>query len=309
MKRAAVFLGGWLALSPAFAGSFSSSAAGSASANVLRMPAGARAAALGQAYSTADGADSYFWNPAGLVGAPRSAFLSHTAGLDGAFVDFASFAFAPNPKKKGAKTSWAVGAVYGSAGAVDRMDADGNNRGRYTPNDLAAGVSWARPVGAVNAGITVKLIRSTLLDSAQTGALDAGVQWRAGDRWRLAAVLSNLGGKLKYDAVGENLPTTFRGGLSWKSSKGFLAAADAVFPRDNAPALSAGVESPAAFTDGLSLVWRAGYYSRAAGDFQGFSGYSLGFGFRGKSSFGFDYAFLPFGIAGAVHTVSLRTQF
>jgi hypothetical protein len=308
MKRSALLLIALAAGAPLAAKSFNGAARGTDTAPFLLLPAGARGSALGQAYgASAQGAEAVFWNPAGVNSGPRSAFFSHSARPDGAFADFISISL-PRAKKNSA---WGFGAEYASSGELPRRNAAGDDMGSYRPYDLAAGVTYARSIGGLQAGVAAKFVRSTLLKSAQTAALDAGIlaDKLDGGKLRLGASLSNLGGKMKFNEDSESLPLALRASSAFKVAAGLSLSADAVFPKDNKPSLCAGLESAVAVSGGTSLVWRAGYNGRATADLQGFSGYSFGFGLQHGEGFSFDYAFLPMGLAGASHNLSLSRRF
>src|SRR5579863_9617534 len=93
---------------------FSSSARGTTTANFLELGVGARAEAMGEAYSAvADDATALYWNPAGLTRVQADeASLMHAPYLASSYYDYGSYVH-----RKG-HHAWAVGVQYFSAGSI-----------------------------------------------------------------------------------------------------------------------------------------------------------------------------------------------
>ena len=291
--------------SAGLAGEFSSSAKAMTTANFLEIGAGARAMALGEAYTAlAQGAEALYWNPAGLRGAPMSATLMHATYLDSSFFDYASYA-----RNLGAAGAMGLGVQYFSAGRFPGTDASGADIGSFTPNDLALTLGAAyRPalLGGASLGMGLKYVRSHIVTDAQTAAADLGLMSPVylGQRLRLAAAVKNLGGAMKFDSAREPLPLALKLGSAYQITQRWLAALDASLPRGNGPSLGAGTEYRWPVQDWVVLAGRAGYNTRTAADVAGLSGLSLGFGL-GFPRLDVDYGFGLFGDLGLVHRLSL----
>lgn len=288
------------------AGSFSSSGVGTTTAGFLKLGAGARAVAMGEAYSAvADDATALYWNPAALTRIEkRSATFMHAAYLDSSFFDYG--AYGQNLGKKG---SFGIGVQYFSAGKITETDLTGTETGSFTPSDLAVSLGYAREVGGFSLGLAGKFVRSKILASAQTGAADFGVLSPLyKKRLRLAFAAQNLGGKMKFEQESEDLPLVLRLGSSYKVTDRWLAALDLGFPKDNDPFAALGTEYLLPVKDDWRVALRAGFNSRTLGDVDGFTGTSFGLGL-GLGGLGVDYGFLPFGSIGLTHRISLSYKF
>jgi hypothetical protein len=200
-----------------------------------------------------------------------------------------------------------LGAQYLTAGDIVRRDAGNIESGNFTPSDLAAIAGYARKWGPLSAGANVKFIRTKIVDTASTAAMDGGLLWSE-ERWKAAFTVANIGGKIKFDSESEPLPLALRAGGAFSPFKDWQFSADIVAPRDNDIYGAVGAEWRAIRTHGVAADFRAGYNSRTAGDIDGLTGLSLGTGveYRGVSA---DYAFTPLGDLGDTHRISLSINF
>ncbi len=309
MRRHALLLCAVLLLSKTSGAALSASGIGTTGAEFLQLGAGARALALGEAYSAlADDASALYWNPAGLARIPQGylyATFMHAPYVASSYYDYA--AVAQNLRSYGT-----VGASfqYFTMGAVNQTDWEGNDQGTITPYDMAATVGYAREFNGFLFGIAGKYVNSKIVGSARTEAMDAGALSPAffSDRLRLALVVQNLGGRLRYDQVGADLPRIVKAGGAWRFNKDWTAAADLGLPSDNSPYAALGIERNWQFLRTLAFAGRVGFNSRTVGGLDGLTGVSMGAGFSG-SSLALDYAFLPMGSLGVTHRVSLSYKF
>lgn len=296
--------------------SFSSSARGTTAAQFLKLGVGARAVAMGEAYSAlADEASALYWNPAALTRVSSKSFtFMHAAYVDSSFFDYAAYA-----QNLGGRGALGGSLQYLSAGRITETDDTGTDVGTFLPNDLALTLGYSYEVrGAelppaldgLSLGLAAKFIRSTITRSAQTGALDLGVlsPGYMGGRLRLAFTVTNLGGQLKFDQEYENLPLALRLGSAYKFSPRWAAALDLGFPRDNDPTVALGAERLWESGRGWTLAGRAGFNSRSVGDIDGLAGFNLGFGVALRKM-SMDYGFAPLGSVGLAHRISLSFKF
>ncbi|MFH2202678.1 MAG: PorV/PorQ family protein [Elusimicrobiota bacterium] len=291
------------------AASFNRAARGTAGAAFLKLRPGARPIALGEAYAAmADDAEAIYWNPAALTRIlSRSAAFTHASHLNGSFSEYGACGM-----YLGGGSSLGAGFQYFSAGSMIETDDAGIERGSFTPSDLALSFAYAYklrlpdfPVvhrGAL--GVGVKYIRSSVVDTAQTAAVDIGLLSRVyGDQLRLAFTATNIGGSLKFEEEGSALPAALRFGGTYRMHENWLAALDVELPRDNGPVLGLGTEYAWEVEKGWLLAGRVGLNTRTLDEVDGLSGLSLGFGSDYRRT-GFDYAFLPFGDLGASHRLT-----
>jgi hypothetical protein len=288
---------------------------GTTAADFLTLGVGARAIAMGGAYSAVtDDAASLYWNPAGLTEIRRrSVTFMHAAYLGTSYFDYASYG-----QSLGRYGAIAAGLQYFSAGSLAQTDASGTSLGGLTPYDLAlslgyaykaSGSSW-EALDGFSVGAAAKFIESKIVSTARTEALDLGFRSPAffDSRLRAAGTLTNLGGTLKFDQAAENLPTTLRLGAAYAIRKPWLASVDVVLPRGGSPYVGVGTEYVLFQDAAWSFSGRAGFNSQTFQAVEGITGPSFGFGcgYRGASV---DYVFVPLGALGQSHRISLSDRF
>ncbi len=296
---------------------FGPGAKGTTAAGFLKLGAGARAEGLGQAYAAAaDEASALYWNPAALTRVERrSATFMHLAFVESSAFDYGAYAH----NLGAARGAFGVGVQYASAGGIPQTDEAGAETGRFTPNDLAFSLGYARllqtggPLAVfdgASVGLSAKLVRSQIVATAQTYAFDLGALSKpyVDGRLRVAGVIRNLGGALRFEEESAELPLEVRTGGSYRFSKPWLLALDAAFPRDGGPYVAAGAEYRWAAGDAWALIPRLGLNTRTLGDVDGFSGVSFGLGWA-AGKLGFDYAFLPVGGVALTHRFSMTLAF
>lgn len=300
------------AAAPAGAAGFNSAGRGTATAQFLNLGAGARAVAMGEAYSTvADDAGALYWNPAGLslIG-KRSATFMHAVYIDSSFFNYGAYG-----QNLGDWGAWGAGFQYFNAGSVEQTDITGSNIGKVTPNDLAFSLGYARTfkdagwLDGFSAGLAGKYIQSKLVATARTGAVDAGVLSPVylNNKLRLAFTVQNLGGKMKFEDESEDIPMVLKTGGSYRIVDRWLVAVDVGFPKHDNPYVGVGTEYVLSIQDAWTLAGRAGFNSKT-GDIDGFTGVSFGVGFAFRR-LGIDYGFLPLGDVGQAHRISISYKF
>lgn len=305
MKRAALLF--VLAVAPPAWGAFDSASVGTTGGVFLKMPAGARAAAMGEAQVAAvDDATALAWNPAALTRVERRAVaFMHAEYLAETGFDYGSYAH-----RAGSSTVLALGLRHFSAGRIAEVDSTGTEIGSFSPRDLefSFGLARALPRG-FSVGGALKHISSKIIATAEAQTADLGALYVPPSlpKLSLGFAATNLFGTLRYERFEENLPTTLRAGASWRDG-GWVLATDLVFPRDNAPHAGFGVERRAALAGPWRGALRAGFNTRSLGDVDGFAGPSFGLGVA-HGALAVDYAFVPLGGIGSSHLLSLAVSF
>ena len=220
----------------------------------LDTGSGARSLSMGKALAaSAQGAESLYWNPAGL-GFPfaAKAAASYVQLFDGGNLSELSYA-----------QSLAVPVGFGADvlhfGLPDIPQRDSSNNLLGNTNDsrtaflLGAGFE---PWENVAVGVAGKHLSQSLAgESASATDVDAGIAARLG-LFRLGFQYQNLmGSKLTRDGGQDTLPRTWRAGAAVQILSGLLVEADAVGPQG-------GSLTPRAGAEFLPLPWaaiRAGY--------------------------------------------------
>jgi hypothetical protein len=330
----------------AFPGAASIRKSGLTGAAFLKIGVGARAVALGSAYTTVTrDANQMFWNPAGIAidGGKSQIALSYNRWI----ADLNHFAAAAT-RDFGNLGTLGIGLVGLGLAGVDNTDGADRDAippvleqsytgfrdtqtGNYDYQDLALQISWARGfTDRLTLGATAKVISQNIdAISATATAVDFGAIYRVGYRGtRIGARINNLGDDLKFFKVAVPLPLLFSIGSAVDlvdNSQGLKVTllADATKPQDSEQLLFTAAE--AEYRNFLRL--RGGYkfnYSNEkdekVDEVTGarFSaprteeGFTLGLGLLlpyGGYDAVVDYAFTEFGILDNVHQISLQFEF
>lgn len=293
-------------LSLARAADFSSNARGTTGAQFLVLPVGARAIAMGSAYTSVGGDPfSVYYNPAGLARTDRfNVGLMHAVYFQDISYEYGVLA---TPIRKLGVI--AVSAQYLSVGKLAAVDKTGVSTGdSIKPNDMAISVTYAKQLGAIDFGVSAKQIKSQILNSASTFAGDIGLQIRAGNLGLGLSVL-NIGNGLKFDQEKNNLPTTGRVGVSGFLTPGWFFSIDGVAPRGTNPLVAAGTEYRFVFNKTIKISVRAGYNSRyLTSKLGGIAGVNAGAGLD-FGGINIDYAWSPAGDLGSTQLFSIAAKF
>ena len=291
---------------------FSSKAVGTTTADFLNLPIGARAAAMGGAYTAiSEEASAVYWNPAGLVQIPKlSAVFMRAQYLQNIGYQYAAYA------QRLTYDSVVAGSVLlTDVGSIPETDISGNTLGSFTPRDQVYTISYSKAILEfsdkdidVSIGVSAKYIKSTILNSAKAYAGDVGIMtYNFGDiPYRLAVTATNMGGGLSYDQESNPLPLTFKLGAAVNPFRNMLIATDIVMPKQNKPNRLVGLELATTPNELTRLCVRAGLNAQQMSD--GLGGFSVGVGAT-LHFFSLDYAFVPMGELGSTHRISLTFDF
>ncbi len=169
--------------------------AGTAAVTFLKIGVGARATALGGAYSAlAQDATASYWNPAGLVQSSRNeVVLSHLDWL--VDVDFEYAAYVHQITKNIALSGY-VGFLHLADMPVTTEFHPYGNGEYFSYSDLLAGLSMAlKMTDRFSFGVSLKYVREDLADLYMDGLLvDFGTYyWTGFKTLRIAATVRNFG--------------------------------------------------------------------------------------------------------------------
>ncbi|MFA5140018.1 MAG: PorV/PorQ family protein [Elusimicrobiota bacterium] len=319
MKRAGggLFFGLLLLLTAADASGFGRGDKGTSGAQFLKLAPGARAAAMGEAFSAvADDAFAAYYNPAGLGGL-RGVELagmrnSHFQGIGQNYgvlaVPLLSWVDTRRQRNELGVLAFSVTSLSVDGlerrGVVETDEPDGVFKARDLAYSFAYGVELGR---GLCAGASVKVIDQAL-DSyrASAVAFDAGALARLG-KLSASAGFRNLGSRVRFKAEADPLPFAAYTGAAWEPRKGFTASAEVRAPRDNAIGVGLGAELRLPLPGGLSVAGRGGFNSTGL-DPGGLSGVTLGGGAEFRH-LAVDFAWVPYGELGNAFRYSVRLRF
>ena len=315
---------GTLLAAPARAGElirlFGEENVGTAGAQFLRVPVGARAVAMGKAYSSlATDGSALFWNPAGVMRTPgrQNFFFSHSEYTADIGLDYLSV--------HGRGQNFGYGLTMGVLRSGDILRTDELHQegtGQYfNANQFYAGMSLARAMtDRFSIGLTAKYFQENL-DEFQTKAFlaDLGILYFVG--WgdtRVGFSVRNFGPDIRPSGTPPTLPDgyvaapdfqrfaaptvgAFGAARTWQLGRkvGLLTAIDFAHPSDYKESFRFGSELS---LNGM-LFLRGGYEtSRDEG------GLAAGFGIQLKRSqmlVRIDYAYSDLGTFGTIHHISI----
>ena len=282
---------------------YGQAASGTEGASFLDIPTGGRPAALGASYS-ALATDAYapIWNPAGL------GFLngSELAGMHLSYLETMNYEFASFVHPLSPGHSLGVSAQYFTPGNVNSTDLNGNSLGTFSGHYGAYSLAYGQSLNEkLSLGVTGKLINAQIADtSANAYAFDAGSLYKATDKISVAAVLANVGTKLKFIDQGDSLPAAFRLGGAYTPIQTLNLTAEGVFAFTGLASGHFGIE----YLPTPLVALRTGFRTDTVSNLSALAGFSIGIGlhFWGQE---FDYAWVPLGDLGSTQYFSLVLHF
>lgn len=291
-----------------------SSYSGTSGFTFLNIPAGARATAMGQAFtSVPNDIQGLAYNPATLASLVASQLsFQHLSYVEG--VSQESIALGRAGRQE--RLSWGLSMNYLRVGGITRTvpsaspEDDGYiEQGDFSTYDMAIGGSMAAAVtDDWLVGGTAKFLRESLSDATASGAAaDVGLLYRANESrsWNIGVALLNIGKVSRFAEADVPLPAALRLGISGQPFAQWLLCADYVERRDTAGEFDVGAE----VTPRKLFSLRFGYrYQMKRPDLGTLSDFSAGFGIR-PGLWSVDYAFVPLGDLGMTHRISLNFRF
>ena len=260
--------------------------AGTAGFLSLRLGAGARAAAMGDAsVSLAEDATAAYWNPAGLATVQGTSFtLMHHEWLSSVRVETASLAH---------RTEIGTFGLHFSGLYMDEIErftsATSSPEGYFSVFEIAVSGAYGRSLFEVwDVGLAVKGLVSKLDDVSANGwAVDVGGRYRTKiEGLTFAAAAQNLGPEMTFIQESFLLPATARAGADYQRPLpqlrgGMVLAADLVIPTDGDVHTHFGAESTYREFASARIGYKDNYDSQRL---------SFGVGLV-KSGYRFDYAY------------------
>ncbi|NLO91180.1 MAG: PorV/PorQ family protein [Elusimicrobia bacterium] len=301
-RAAALSCAALLWAAPALAASY----AGTASGSVLKLPAGARAAALGEAYAAGSVGDpaSIYYNPASPAGTRLGAFsFSHAAWFQSVTYDLAAFTLPLG--KNGSSGTLIGGAQYLNYGDIQSFDNTGTSDGSFSPHDFAGALGWAYQFeNRLAVGAMAKYVNSVITRTASAFTFDLGARYPLGYGFTAGAAYQNAAGSLRYARDSAPLPRQTRLGLKWETPM-FTFSSDMLLNSDGKNAASLGAEARPVSVGNVGVALRAGYNSRISDTRQDSSfPVSMGAGILSQT-LSLDYAFVPYGDLGSAHLITV----
>jgi len=265
---------------------------GTTTASFLKIGVGARAAAMGEAFTAvASDGTCLYWNPAGLTQLKtKEISATYNSWFEEIKQGYLSLTF---PTSRG---TMGLGTNYVDMGKLEGRDVEGNPTGDFTASDTHIFTGYARKFKKSSWGLTLGWLQDVIKDDKKSTFLaNIGFLYPVSNRFTLGGVAQNIGSKLGSDP----LPLTFKVGAASKL-KALTLALDIAKPQDNEIYYCLGAEWW--LRDVLAL--RVGYKTNQ--DIG--NGITAGMGLKmGKTSI--DYAYVPYGDLAITHRISLGIKF
>ncbi len=310
MKKIYKVVNAFFVLIIMFSGIAYASGSGTNAGRILSFGIGARQIGMGESFvGIADDINTIHWNPAGL------ALIRHRA---------VSFMYVPSildtyygyiggvcPLKIGT-AGFSIVTLQG--GDLEVNYDDGSSKTIKAQQDYVLTLSFAGKMrGGILAGGNIKVINSTLAEDYKATAFAGDVGFLAGimrnNLLTAGIVIQNLGTKLKYLEVAQQLPVTYKAGLGSKITLEKIhtvqASLDTIITSDDETKINTGIE----WTYNKLISIRGGYKFKE----QAWTvGIGLSYTLKGTSSnYNLDYAFGMLGDIDEedIHRVSFSVKF
>ncbi len=285
------------------------SAGGTAGFAFLQIPAGARAVAMGGAFTAVPGDPiSLYWNPAASADLKESEL---TTTYTSYMMDMqAGFAGWVNPREN---TVIGVSLNYFYGGSFDRttMEDPLGTGEQFSSNSMALAGTWAKPLsGSISIGATGRFIYSQIDSYNANGfSVDIGGMYTpsALPGFAGAVVVRNAGVQTKaFYSENDPMPTEIAAGVSQALlNDNLLVAADATLPLEGDFDFAAGIEYRPVEMLALRTGWSLSAKDTADNAGGGFID-AMGFGMgTSYNQFSLDYAWKPCADLGNTHRISL----
>lgn len=276
--------------------------AGTSSNVFLRAGLSTRVAGLGEAFTAvSDDENALYYNPAGLANITQGAVgLNHTQWFEDIRMD--NLVFGYNFDRK---LGVGISIAHMWMPAIQGKDNFGNATGDINVSSSIINLGLGYKIHpSLYLGVGIKYFRDNLADFSANGlALDAGFyMYTAIPGMTFGISVQNLGGKIQYDEVQEEIPLSFRAGVAYKiSGTGLRIALDGVKSRDSDISLGAGLE----YTLMETFSLRVGNQFRSDQKFT--PGYGAGLNINDQ--YVIDYTYYAFQDLGNTHRIGFTFKF
>lgn len=289
--------------------------AGTSAFSFLKINVGARAVAMGTAFTgLADDESALYYNPAGIASFEYDRYLlgyhSYFVGMQSGIVGYI------HPLDYTSVIGLYIS--YLNYGEMDEADGNGNLTGQtFGGGDMLIGLAYARNISRTfQIGLTSKFIYEKIENYSATGlAFDIGARLSDDrDRYKIGVVAQNIGTQLSSlgQAKSDPLPLTIRVGVSAKPRvMNIILAGDVIIPRDNDVDFALGAEYYHLDPFLIRLGWNSfgSNYTTSAKD-DTWAGLSFGVGMIMKNlgAFGkaqLSYSYTPAADLGNSHRITI----
>lgn len=287
----------------------SAGADGTTGFTFLQIPAGARAVAMGGAFTAVPGDPiSLYWNPAASAKMSDSKL---TTTYTSYMMDMqAGFAGWVNPRENdviGVSLNYFYGGNFDRTTMEDPM----GTGEQFSSNSMALAGTWAKNLTeSLSVGITGRFIYSQIDSYNANGfSVDLGGMYcsSAIPGFTGALVVRNAGVQTKaFYSENDPMPTEVAAGISQSFMDGsFLVAVDATMPFEGDFDAAAGLEYKPVEMLAIRTGWSLSAMDTADNAGGGFVD-AMGFGMGTRyNQFSLDYAWKPFADLGNTHRISL----
>jgi len=272
----------------------------------LNISQGARPLALSGAYcGLSDDINTMNTNPAGLSMISRKQVsLAHTEWLDDVryenvmfvnrITDSSGFGFEFN---------------YLHMGEMTGRDVNGRRTPDFSSRDLSLGVAYGTEfLQGHSIGFKLKYISEQIAQYQEnTIALDIGsLNETPVENLTFGIKIENIGPSVKFIKVNEPLPAKLWAGLGYRIIDNLILAMDSGFSSSEPTDVRFGIEYNMSDLGSLRAGFKNNSFSKTGLTENGM--FSFGFGII-KESYNIDYAYVPFGLLGNTHRVSITMKF
>lgn len=303
------------------AGAARAGGAGTTGAVAVKVPSGARPAAMGGANTgLADDQNALFWNPAGLADVKASEVgLMYTNFLVDTSYQLLSYT-RPFPVLGGGISAAVNTLSYGKIALTQEQPNGqyGGTNGSITPREWFLIAGWGTPLPPMfglehlRAGVSAKMtFQPVALGELMGVGLSGGALWEdATGRLRVGTLADNLGA---LAAGGGLLPITWRLGGSYRQPVGdrlaVTGAADSQLMIDTGWRVNAGLELVAYDFVAIRGGWSAGDAVQPAGPTFGAGIVTPSAWFGKRNRLTLDWALGSYGALGTAQRVQMTLQF